>query len=308
MKIQSKVFSGYIWICLIFIIVGIMLIFQINSLNPITSELDERVKDFDNIITLTGLVSDIESLRFELMLARNNFRMTLDEINQERYHTVSEKINKSIDDTIQKLDNEFDQKIFEDLRETNENLENIETEIFNLIRQNKLEEADILLTEGKYSDLFDQFSNLIDRFHNNRQSESSDIFSKLVQMSVSINRNNQIFNDLSQIIIISFVAIVLGSILLSFFISRSITRPIQALNNAADEIANENFDVKISHQSKDEFGILATQFDKMRQRIKNSKQELEEKIAERTLELKHQKDVLDYFKKRTRSICPSVNN
>jgi len=273
-----------------------MLIFQINSLNPIASELDERIKDFDNVITLNSLVSDIESLRFELMLARNNFRMTFDEIHQERYHSASEKINKSIDDTIKKLDNEFDQKIFEDLRETNEKLENIETEIFNLIRQNKLEEADILLTEGKYSDLFDQFSNLIDRFHNNRQSESSDMFSKLIQMSVSIHRNNQTFNDLSQIILISFVGVVIVSVLLSFFISRWISIPIHTLKNAADEIANENYDVKISHQSKDELGILATQFDKMRQRIKNSKQELDKKIDEQTLEFKQQKDVLDYFK------------
>ena len=296
MKIQSKIFSGYIWLSLIFIIIGIMLIFQINSLNPIASELDERIKDFDNVITLTGLVSDIESLRFELMLARNNFRMTFDEIHQERYHSASEKINKSIDDTIKKLDNEFDQKIFEDLRETNEKLENIETEIFNLIRQNKLEEADILLIDEKYSDLFDQFSNLIDRFHNNRQSESSDMFSKLIQMSVSIHRNNQTFNDLSQIILISFVGVIISSVLLSFFISRWISRPIHTLKNAADEIANENYDVKISHQSKDELGILATQFDKMRQRIKNSKQELDKKIDEQTLEFKQQKDVLDYFK------------
>lgn len=278
MKIQSKIFSGYIWLSLIFIIIGIIIIFQINSLNPIASELNEHIKDFDNVITLTGLVSDIESLRFELMLAKNNFRITFDEIYQERYHTTSERINKSIDDTIKKLDNEFDQKIFEDLRETNENLENIETEIFNLVRQNKLEEADILLTDGKYFDLNDQFSNLIDRFHNNRQSESSDMFSKLVQMSVSIQRNNQIFNDLSQIILISFVGVVIASVLLSFFISRSISRPIRKLSVIASELNKGKFDTRIVIPSNDEIGEFSKAFDSVAQTLKKNHAQIKKQL------------------------------
>ncbi|WP_035321941.1 sensor histidine kinase [Peribacillus kribbensis] len=58
--------------------------------------------------------------------------------------------------------------------------------------------------------------------------------------------------------------------LLTYYVSRSIIRPIRELQKAAKEIKDGNLDDKIEPMSKDELGQLALGFDKMRVRLKES--------------------------------------
>jgi diguanylate cyclase (GGDEF)-like protein/PAS domain S-box-containing protein len=74
---------------------------------------------------------------------------------------------------------------------------------------------------------------------------------------------------------------VLTAILLSLFITKSITTPIGILRTATDEIGKGKLDTKINIQSKDEFGHLAASFNRMTQDLKNitaSRDELNEEM------------------------------
>lgn len=78
----------------------------------------------------------------------------------------------------------------------------------------------------------------------------------------------------------------------SFFFSRSITTPLNALTEHANALAQGKLDEAVTFQRKDEIGILAGNFDTMRQSIKTLIDELEEvnagleeEVAERTAEL-----------------------
>ena len=62
---------------------------------------------------------------------------------------------------------------------------------------------------------------------------------------------------------------VLLSSIVTFFISRRITKPIVNLRNAATEIGKGNLDAKIEVESKDEVGELAKSFDDMRLGLKD---------------------------------------
>ncbi|HEY6162013.1 MAG TPA: SpoIIE family protein phosphatase [Bacteroidia bacterium] len=112
-------------------------------------------------------------------------------------------------------------------------------------------------------------------------------------------------------IIIAFSIMVLLIIIVSYFISRKITRPLNILTNDAVELAKGNFDVQIGIKRKDEIGILALSFRKMQLSIKRLVEELreinqglEQKVLERTQEIQHQKEMVE---EKNKEILDSIN-
>ncbi|MCI0662522.1 MAG: cell wall metabolism sensor histidine kinase WalK, partial [Acidobacteria bacterium] len=57
-------------------------------------------------------------------------------------------------------------------------------------------------------------------------------------------------------------------ILLAFFLSQSIVRPVHELTTATSKLAGGNLDVKAEIVSRDEIGILAAEFNRMAERIR----------------------------------------
>ena len=86
-------------------------------------------------------------------------------------------------------------------------------------------------------------------------------------------------------------------IVISFYLSGQITGPIINLRNAAREISQGKLDTKIEIKSEDEIGELATDFNTMvirllasRRELEKYAEELEDRVVERTLELKEERD------------------
>ena len=72
--------------------------------------------------------------------------------------------------------------------------------------------------------------------------------------------------------------------LLSYFVSRSIIKPIRGLNEAARKIREGNLDFQIEPDRKDEIGQLAQNFELMRQSLKESS-EIQQKYEQNRKEL-----------------------
>lgn len=268
MRIQLKLLGGYLGISLIFIILGSFLVVNVNSINPIVSELDKEVDALSKSILLADIVSEIKALRAELMQATTNFALTQDESMQQQYILAEESMQKAINNAIEKSDNKIDKKIFEDLNEANEELKDIEKEVFTLAKENK-EEAEALLTQEEYTNLNSDFPDFIKRYANKRRTESEDVFSKLVQISVSTQRNRQELNIVVRLVVLSLIVMVILSILLGGFIAHSISKPIQELTKASEQMKKGNLKYKIKFTSKDEIGELAETFNEMRLGLKD---------------------------------------
>lgn len=110
---------------------------------------------------------------------------------------------------------------------------------------------------------------------------------------------------------LAFAILILIIMILSFVISRELTKPIEVLNYDAKELMDGNYDVQISINRKDEIGVLANSFRKMQSSIKNHIQELqhinknlENIVEERTLEIKSQKHVVE---QKNKEIVDSIN-
>ena len=95
------------------------------------------------------------------------------------------------------------------------------------------------------------------------------------------------------------IGITAGMAIVAFFLSRSITKPLIKLRNAANDIAHGNFDVKTSINSKDEIGELSSSFDHMAMQLKESLLEIQEKEDV----IKHQEDILLQFSDRSQEYC-----
>lgn len=84
--------------------------------------------------------------------------------------------------------------------------------------------------------------------------------------------------------IISGVALVIG-VVLSVLIARSIRKQIQRLNDAAEKIADGDFETLVAVESEDEIGHLARSFNRMTKNIRSLLQEKTDLL----LEIEHQK-------------------
>lgn len=87
---------------------------------------------------------------------------------------------------------------------------------------------------------------------------------------------------------------VLGSIFIGYLFSRSITYPLQRLKSGVDAYGEGNFEARVDVRSRDELGELGVAFNAMSERIAAQIKEiaehrdhLEEKVEERTRELKN---------------------
>ena len=95
------------------------------------------------------------------------------------------------------------------------------------------------------------------------------------------------------------IAITLGMAIVAFILSRSITKPLIKLRNAANDIAHGNFDVKTSITSKDEIGDLSSSFDYMAKQLKESQIEIQKKEDV----IKQQEDILLQFSDHSQQYC-----
>ena len=72
------------------------------------------------------------------------------------------------------------------------------------------------------------------------------------------------------IFVLSLIIIVVTNGVISAKISKKITIPLDLLSYGAEQIKNGNLDYKINYENKDEFGIVISNFNEMRTRLRQS--------------------------------------
>lgn len=96
------------------------------------------------------------------------------------------------------------------------------------------------------------------------------------------------------------ITIVMGGI--AFVISKSLSRPLNKLKNAANNIASGNFDVRTNINTRDEIGELSDAFDSMAQKLQDSLIEIKEKEDV----IKQQEEILLKFSQHSQNDCVGV--
>ncbi|MEP9410655.1 MAG: PAS domain S-box protein [Candidatus Brocadia sp.] len=92
-----------------------------------------------------------------------------------------------------------------------------------------------------------------------------------------------------QVITLAIVSVVI-IVVIVFVLAHGITQPILQLVQGANAIGKGNLGHRISIDSKDEVGILASEFNKMAEKLEESYAGLEQKIRERTAQLRESEE------------------
>lgn len=108
--------------------------------------------------------------------------------------------------------------------------------------------------------------------------------------------------------LIRFSWMTLGTLLplslILFFRSRKIIRPIKNLNEKAMIISKGKLDERVPVEGSAEIVALSGSFNKMVDELQESYNTLEQKVIERTLELRHQKEIVE---EKHKEITDSIN-
>jgi len=100
-------------------------------------------------------------------------------------------------------------------------------------------------------------------------------------------------------IFLSGVVITIVMAIAAFFIAKLFSKPIIKLQEATNEIANGNYDVRTNIKSSDEIGQLSASFDIMAQKLKESVITIKQKEAV----IKQQEDILLNFSDQSENGC-----
>jgi class 3 adenylate cyclase len=95
------------------------------------------------------------------------------------------------------------------------------------------------------------------------------------------------------------LAITAGMAIVAFILSKSLSRPLIKLKNAAIEVTNGNFSVRTNIKTKDEIGALSSSFDSMAKKLQESLFEIKAKEDV----IKQQEEILLNFSDHSENDC-----
>lgn len=273
MRVQKKILIGFLIIIAISILNGIIGFLKVeDTLAGIDSHAKSSIEDvkmmsnLDNSATLMRYYDEV------LTQAARNYAFTSDQKWLDVYSQTHPKLLAVINEACSSSPKN-EKILFDKIAKINITLENLEAKSLELAKQRKSVEAIALLDSDDYQNAKNAYSETLLQY--SEQSEKD--FDRADDMSTQeINRLLAEIKDLSseiQILLYVRIPILLAiAVVLSYFISRSISKPIASLNKAADLVSKGDYDAQFPTKTGDEIGQLGQKLQAMVNSFKNSLQ------------------------------------
>ncbi len=261
LKIRSKLFITFAVLAIFSGIVGAVGIGAMKTIN----ENGQKIYYEDFVPS-----QNLQIIRTALQEVRANQLWVVYERNPETYPTRIDTINRLIEQTNELLDdyetkiaNDQDRKLFDALKSSLEEYRDTRDASLKLIADQKYEEAlaDMATVTASRVKADEALNALID-FRMNKINDT------LIENEKSYGRET--------IIMLSFVAIgVVAALILGIYLSNLISKPINKMVRAAQQLAVGDINVEVDATTKDEVGKLAEAFGIMIGSIRRQAQAVE---------------------------------
>lgn len=255
LKVKAKMMCIIIPSAVMLIIVGIISLLFMNNINNASTTIAGNC--MPSIIVAEELntnSSDFRIAEYKHVLSQDEAAMAQEEKNLSE---INSKMEELFNEYMPLITNNTDEKLIQEVKESWSSYIKIHDEMITLSSQNNTEAAKKIL-DGESAELFNSLSStLLELVDFNKE-----------QGDIASAEGDATYKTASGITGVSVVLIVVLVIILGLLVSGSITRPVKELDAVAREIANENLDQVITYESKDELGLLASNFNKTVQRLK----------------------------------------
>ncbi|NDB88222.1 MAG: sensor histidine kinase [Thaumarchaeota archaeon] len=270
---QKKILIGFITIIAISVPNGIVSFLEVeNTLTEIDSHAKTSIEDvkmmsrLDNSVTLMRYYDEV------LTQAARNYAFTSDQKWLDVYSQTQPKLHTIISEACSSSPKN-EKILFDKIAEINTTLENLEAKSLELTKQGKPSEAIALLDSTDYQNAKNAYSETLMQY--SKQSEQD--FDRADDMSTGeinqlLDEIKTLLSETQVLLYIGILVLLVIGVALGYFISRSISRPIDALNKAADRVSKGDYDVQFQTKTNDEIGQLGQKLQAMVISFKNSLQ------------------------------------
>ena len=274
MKLAPKLIASFVLVALIVVVVGII---GLNSIKNIATMsdiiLDEEVPVADATMEMTIALISGRDVMGEYLLSTDINR--LDAIKQEYLQTVADYdkfagaiLNGAKEEgwTVIATDNEKLSKLITEADAYHTKFQEASAEMMKFHKQalqetkRELSNADALAYG--FMEQIDEFSSKA----NELQIQAETLAGEEMDRAMN-NADDAQANGTNLMIVFSIVGFVLA-VIIGYFLSRLVSKPLQVITNASQEIALGDLNQEIHIDQKDEIGQLATAFKQMLEGLK----------------------------------------
>ena len=294
LSIAKKFLLGFLVVSVIGVSLVLFFMFQLKRVfSLLEKDVPQSVQELKNSSHLDGLAQFIRYYDEVLTQSARNYAFTSDKKWKDRYNSIVPELDKIIKEAIEEGDRE-DKTFFEQIDASNLALVDMEVKSLSLVDAGHSSEAVAILEGQGYADqkmiyekgLRDYVAKRGESY--NRALEAS---TKTID-KVNNNARDIVKNSYQLTAILGTLAIIFMAGI-NLLIVRSISIPIKKLSDMARNISQGDLSKRITITSKDEVGRLATSFNEMEDKLRQSQQLLEQKVSERTTELEAAKNKLE---------------
>ncbi|MED4833280.1 methyl-accepting chemotaxis protein, partial [Geobacillus stearothermophilus] len=251
MTVRRKLLAGFGLVCVLIVWLVGFSYYEISKLNGTYTVIDKRVPNLVNVKELEVLIHrQVGSMRGYLLTGDETLRKNFEKAHEE-YKKISEKLAA-------KLTREETKQQLAELDLLEQQFYELGQKTFDLKAQNKPEQYIALVTTtGR--DLTTQFDEKVNQLVALQEQEMKEANDDASASAAAVER---------LIIIVGLLTVAAGATV-SYYISRSLSRPLLVLSDAAGRIAAGDLTkTKTGVRNRDEIGELAASFEQMAQNLR----------------------------------------
>lgn len=253
MTVRKKLFAGFFSVLALMALVAVMTNYQISRINhQYSTSIEDRMGK-------TNLLVDMKDAVMREQLALQKYMAISDGESLIEFEGAVEDFAKASKKYLEETNSAEGKKVGENLVAMEKQFYEVASEAFVLIRNEETVKVRLLMQERGNPAIFSLNSAAEDAFkyqEENLEETSAKLSGSVAAVSITI-------------IVISVIAFVLG-IAIALYISRMISKPVQKVSKAAEEVAKGNLVVEqIRVKNNDEIGELAASFNEMTTNLRN---------------------------------------